>query len=97
MLTDYSKMDWKPVRDFVFVRELSGKQEGLIIPGVDLNRSKENSPTLEGIVEGIGPRVTDVKVGDRVVYEIHAGEFRIPGDDDVRIMHERDVAGVIDE
>ena len=35
-----------------------------------------------------------MQVGDRVAYEIHAGEFRMPGDDEVRIMYERDVAWV---
>jgi len=94
MLTDYSQLNWKPVRDFCFVRELPVVLPGVILPGADLNRC---TPVLHGIVEAIGPRVTDMQVGDRVVYEAGAGEFRIPGDDDVRIMHEEDVACVVDQ
>ena len=87
-------LPWKPVRDLCFVRELPVEQTGLIIPGVDLNRSTDHSPVLSGIVEAIGPRVIDVKVGDTVWFEIGAGEFRVPGDDMVRIMFEEDVAWV---
>jgi co-chaperonin GroES (HSP10) len=90
----HAALNWKPTRDLIFVRELPVEQTGLIIPGIDLNRSKTNSPVLYGIVEGIGPRVTDVQVGDRVAYEIEAGEFRVPGDDEVRIMKEEDIAWV---
>jgi len=87
-------LSWKPVRDFVFVRELPVEQTGLIISGIDLNRSSDHSPVLRGLVEAIGPHVTDMQVGDHVVYEIHAGEFRVPGDDMVRIIHEADIAWV---
>lgn len=82
---------WKPVRDMAFIRELPVEQTGLIIAPMDLNRSRDNAPILKGIVEAIGPRVTDFKVGDTVYFEIDAGEFRIPGDDMVRIMYEGQV------
>jgi co-chaperonin GroES (HSP10) len=95
MLTDYSHLNWKPTRDLCFVRELPVEQTGLIIPGIDLNRSADHSPVLMGVVEAVGPRVTLVVVGDRVAYEIGAGEFRVPGDDEVRIMKECDVACVV--
>ncbi len=88
-------LSWKPVRDLCFVRELPVEQTGVIIPGIDLNRSPDHTKTLEGIVEAVGPRVDLVRVGDRVVYEIGAGEFRVPGDDMVRIMKECDIAGII--
>ena len=97
MLTNYSQLNWKPVHDLVFIRELPVTLDSVIIPGIDLNRSKENSPILYGIVEAIGPEVTDMQVGDRVAYEIHAGEFRMPGDDEVRIMYERDVAWICEQ
>jgi co-chaperonin GroES (HSP10) len=87
---------WKPTRDLCFIRELPVEQKGLIIPGVDLNRSAKNSPVLAGIVEAIGPKVTLVAVGDKVWYEIGSGEFRVPGDDMVRIILEEDVAMVED-
>jgi co-chaperonin GroES (HSP10) len=85
---------WKPVRDLVYVRELPVEQEGLIISPIDLNRSTDNTTYLQGIVEAVGPKVRDLKVGDRVWFEIHAGEFRIPGDDMVRIMYEGQITGV---
>ena len=50
---------------------------------------------MGGAVEAVGPRVTDVRVGDRVAFEIGSGEYRIPGDDMVRIMYEKDVAWVV--
>ena len=87
-------LNWKPVRDLCFVRELPVEQTGLIISGIDLNRSVDHSPVLNGIVEAVGPLVTDVQAGDHVTFEIGAGEFRIPGDDMVRIMHEEDIAWV---
>jgi co-chaperonin GroES (HSP10) len=88
-------LPWQPVRDFCFVRELPVEQKGVIIPGIDLNRSADHSPVLYGIVEAVGLKVTDVVVGDRVAFEIGTGEFRIPGDDMVRIMYERDIAWVV--
>ena len=90
-------LPWKPTRDLCFIREQLVEQTGLIIPGIDMNRSADHSPILYGIVEAIGPRVTDVKVGDRVAFEIGAGEFRVPADDMVRIMKEEDIAWVCDE
>ena len=87
-------LPWKPTRSLCFVRELPAEQTGLIIPGVDLNKSPDHSPHLQGYVEAIGPAVTDVQVGDLVWYEIGAGEYRVPGDDMVRIMYERDIVGV---
>lgn len=90
-------LPWKPVRDLCFVRELPVEQAGVIIPGIDLNRSPDHTKTLEGIVEAVGPKVDLVRVGDRVVYEIGAGEFRVPSDDMVRIMKEADIEGVLHE
>lgn len=87
-------LNWKPVRDLCFVRELPVEQTSVIIPGIDLNRSAAHSPVLTGIVEAVGPHVTDVAIGDHVTFEIGSGEFRIPGDDMVRIMKEEDVAWV---
>ena len=87
-------MNWKPTRSLCFVRELPVEQAGLIVPGIDMNRSADHSPVLHGIVEAVGPQVTLMSVGDRVAYEIGAGEFRVPGDDMVRIMYEKDVAWV---
>jgi len=88
--------NWRPTRDFVFVRELPVEQTGLIIPPIDPNRSSDLSPILTGIVEAVGPKVTELQPGDFVYYEIHAGEFRIPGDDMVRIIYEHDILGVSD-
>jgi len=92
-------LPWKPVRDLCFIRELPVEQPPgtLVLSGIDLNRSPDHTKTLEGIVEAVGPKVTLVRVGDKVVYDIGAGEFRVPGDDMVRIMYERDIAGVLDE
>jgi co-chaperonin GroES (HSP10) len=95
---------WIPVRDLIYVRELPVEQEGLIISPVDLNTSTDNTKVLQGIVEAVGPgrisektgvRITpDVKVGDKVWFEIGAGVFRMPGDDDVRLIEEKDLLAV---
>ena len=87
-------LPWKPVGALCFVRELPVEQKGMIIAGYDLNKSVKDSPILCGIVEAVGPKVTDVKRGDRVWFEIGVGEFRMPGDDMVRIMFEEDIAAV---
>ena len=95
---------WKPVRDLIYVRELPVEQEGLIISPVDLNTSTANTKVLQGIVEAVGPgrisektciRITpEVKVGDKVWFEIGAGVFRVPGDDLVRLIEEKDLLAV---
>jgi co-chaperonin GroES (HSP10) len=87
---------WKPVRDMAFVRELPVEQTGLIVSPIDLNRSRDNTSILQGIVEAIGPQVTELAVGDRVCYEIDAGEERLPNDDMVRIMYEGQIMYVLE-
>ena len=52
-------LPWKPTRSLCFVRELPAEQTGLIIPGVDLNKSPDHSPHLQGYVEAVGPAVTE--------------------------------------
>ena len=81
----------RPVRDLLLIREETVLPTGLIQPAVDLNRT---TPWLYGIVEAVGPLVEDCRVGDRVMFPAGCGEFRVPGDDDVRIIKEEDVAGV---
>jgi hypothetical protein len=85
---------WQPVRDLCFIRELPVRQTGLIVAPIDLNRSKDNTTWLQGRVEAVGPKVTTVAVGDLVWYEIEMGEFRVPGDDMVRIMYEGQIAAI---
>lgn len=81
----------RPVRDLLLIRELPVEQTGLVQLAGDPNRS---AVWLWGDVEAVGPLVVDCRVGDRVLFPVGAGEFRVPGDDDVIIMKEEDVAGV---
>lgn len=54
-------------------------------------------PLPEGTVLFVGPKATDVKPGDRVVFERFAGvDVEIPGHEEVLIMNEEHIIGVVE-
>lgn len=95
-------MKFKPLHDRVVVKpvELDTKTAG----GIIIPDSAQEKP-MQGKVVGVGPgnrgddgelQVMDVKVGDVVLYGKWSGtEIKIAGDD-VLIMRESDIMGVID-
>ena len=83
--------NYRLLRDLVAVRELPAAPDSAVIIQLD-NPNKRPNTTLTGIVEQIGPKVLDLRVGDLVWYEIEMGRARLPWDLDVRIMTEDQVA-----
>ena len=95
-------MKFKPLHDRVVVKplELDTKTAG----GIIIPDSVQEKP-MQGKVVGVGPgnrgddgdlQAMDVKVGDVVLYGKWSGtEIKIAGDD-VLIMRESDIMGVID-
>ena len=95
-------MKFKPLHDRVVVKplELDTKTAG----GIIIPDSAQEKP-MQGKVVGVGPgnrgddgelQAMDVKVGDVVLYgKLSGTEIKIAGDD-VLIMRESDIMGVID-
>ena len=95
-------MAFRPLHDRVVVKRLEGEEKtkgGIIIP--DTVKEKPQ----EGKIIAVGPggrdengKLTplDVKAGDRILFGKWSGtEFKIDGDD-LLIMKESDVLGVVD-
>jgi chaperonin GroES len=96
-------MKFSPLHDRVVVRRLEGEEKskgGIIIP----DTAKEKPQEGEVIAVGPGARdesgklvVLDVKAGDRVLFGKWSGsEVRIDGED-LLIMKESDIMGVIEK
>jgi chaperonin GroES len=95
-------MKFRPLHDRVVVRRIEADQKtagGIIIP----DTAKEKPQQGEVIAVGPGARnekgevvALDVKVGDRVLFGKWSGtEVRIDGED-LLIMKESDIMGVLD-
>jgi chaperonin GroES len=95
-------MSFRPLHDRVVVRRLDGEEKtkgGIIIP--DTAKEKPS----EGMVEAVGPgardddgkRVApDVKAGDRILFGKWSGtEVKVDGQE-LLIMKESDIMGVIE-
>ncbi|MEO5808181.1 co-chaperone GroES [Devosia sp.] len=95
-------MSFRPLHDRVVVRRLDGEEKtkgGIIIP--DTAKEKPS----EGIVVSVGPGarddngarvVPDVKAGDRILFGKWSGtEVKVNGED-LLIMKESDIMGVVE-
>ncbi len=95
-------MAFRPLHDRVVVRRVDSEEKtagGIIIP--DTAKEKPS----EGVIEAVGPGARDesgkivaldVKVGDRVLFGKWSGtEVKLDGED-LLIMKESDVMGVIE-
>ena len=96
-------MAFRPLHDRVVVRRVDSEEKtagGIIIP--DTAKEKPS----EGVIEAVGPGARDesgklvpidVKVGDRILFGKWSGtEVKIDGDDLI-IMKESDILGVVDK
>jgi chaperonin GroES len=94
-------MGFRPLHDRVVVRRVDSEEKsagGIIIP--DTAKEKPS----EGVIEAVGPgarddsgkvNALDVQVGDRILFGKWSGtEVRIDGED-LLIMKESDIMGVI--
>jgi chaperonin GroES len=95
-------MTFTPLHDRVLVRRLEGEEKtagGLIIP----DSAKEKPAEGEVIAVGAGARdedgdriAMDVKVGDRILFGKWSGtEIKLDGED-LLIMKESDILGIIE-
>ncbi|WDR02452.1 co-chaperone GroES [Devosia rhodophyticola] len=95
-------MSFRPLHDRVVVRRLDGEEKtkgGIIIP--DTAKEKPS----EGVIVSVGPGARDdngktvapdVKAGDRVLFGKWSGtEVKVDGED-LLIMKESDIMGVIE-
>jgi len=96
-------MKFRPLHDRVVVRRLDGEEKtkgGIIIP----DTAKEKPQEGEIVAVGPGARddagaiiPPDVKVGDRIIFGKWSGtEVKIDGED-LLIMKESDIFGVVEE
>ncbi len=95
-------MNIRPLHDRIVVRRMEEEQKtkgGLLLPG-----SAQEKPS-EGEVIAIGNgqindngevRALDVKVGDRVLFGQYAGQTVKVNDEELLIMKESDVLGVLE-
>ena len=81
----------KAIKDRVFIRlqPQAEKTEG----GVLLTAAEE-TPQTTGVVEGIGPEVTAVKVGDKVLF--HMFDELPSYDKEVVVLRENSILGVFE-
>jgi len=97
-----AKMGFRPLHDRVLVRRVEAEEKtagGIIIP----DTAKEKPQEGEVIAVGAGTRdetgklvALDVKAGDRILFGKWSGtEVRLEGED-LLIMKESDILGVID-
>ena len=95
------KMKFQPLHDRVLVRRIDSEEKtagGIIIP--DTAKEKPSEGEIIAVGEGLrdddGKRIAlDVKVGDRVLFGKWSGtEVKIDGED-LLIMKESDIMGVI--
>jgi chaperonin GroES len=95
-------MNFRPLHDRVLVEPLEAEEKtagGIIIPDTAQEKPQEGKVLAvgKGIQDEDGEyRALDVKAGDRVLYGKYSGtEVKIDGQDLV-IMRESDVMGVVD-
>ena len=94
-------MTFRPLHDRVVVRRIEAEEKtagGIIIPDSAKEKPSEGEVIAvgEGARDDSGARVTpDVKVGDRVLFGKWSGtEVKIDGEDLI-IMKESDIMGII--
>lgn len=61
--------------------------------GIFINHNLEGS-FRRGEVKSIGSKVRDVKVGDRVIYQVFSGNPVVIDDEDFIIMYEAEIVGI---
>ena len=94
--------NFKPLHDRVAVRKLEPEEKtagGIIIP----DSAKEKPMKGEIVAVGVGQRSTegkltplDVQVGDKVLFGKWSGTEVKIGDDDILVMKESDIMGIIE-
>ena len=84
-----------PLRDRVLVAENRAEEKtasGIILDGVNSLRDSKT-----GTVLAIGPTVTDVKVGDKILLDWSKAQVVKVGDSQRVLIKQEDIVGVIEE
>ncbi len=83
-----------PLQDRVLVRILT--EEAVTTGGIIIPDNAKERPTFADVVS-IGPDVTGVKVGERVVFAKYSGnEIKVEDAGDHLLLHEEDLIGVVE-
>ena len=94
-------MAFRPLHDRVVVRRIEADQKtagGIIIPDSAQEKPSEGEVVAvgEGARDDAGNRITlDVKVGDRVLFGKWSGTEVKIGGEDLLIMKESDIMGIV--
>ena len=92
-----AKINFKPNEDRVLVQPAAAEEKtasGIIIP--DTAKEKPQKGTIVAVGEGLKDKPVTVKVGDNVLYGKYAGtEITVEGEE-LLVMRESDLLGVIE-
>jgi chaperonin GroES len=94
-------MSFRPLHDRVLVRRVEAEEKtagGIIIPDSAKEKPAEGEIVAagEGIRDDSGNRIAlDVKVGDRVLFGKWSGTEVSVGGEDLLIMKESDILGIV--
>ena len=86
-----AKVKIKPIGDRVLVKHIEEKEQvrgGIIIPD-----SAKEKPQ-RGIVQAIGKKVENIKVGDQVLFDKYSGSKLRIEDEECLILKEEDILGI---
>lgn len=84
-----------PLRDRVLVAENKAEEKtasGIILDGVNSIRDSKT-----GTVLAIGPKVTDVQVGDKILLDWSKAQVVKVGDSQRVLIKQEDIVGVLEE
>jgi chaperonin GroES len=95
-------MNFRPLQDRILIKRETGEEKtkgGIIIPDTAKEKPLEGKVMAAGngkVLEDGKVRPLDVKAGDRILFSKYAGtEIKIDGED-LLILREEDVLGVIE-
>lgn len=95
-------MKIRPLHDRVVVRRLDAEEKsagGIVIPGSAAEKPSQGEITAVGvgkILENGDVRPVDVKVGDKIIFGQYAGNTVKVDGEELLIMNEGDILGVLE-
>ncbi len=94
-------MNIRPLHDRIVVRRLEEEQKtagGIILPGSAQEKPQQGEVLAvgNGQITDNGVRALDVKVGDKVLFAQYAGQTVKVDGEELLIMKEADVLGVLE-
>ncbi len=95
-------MKIRPLHDRVIVKRLEAEEKtasGIVIPGSAAEKPDQGEIVAVGkgkILESGEVRALDVKVGDKVLFGKYSGQAVKVGGDELLVMREEDIMGVVE-